>query len=167
VTDRAGLGGEGLVGGPATALDIDGDGLLDVYIGYFGDYLHGVLPTFARRNTNAPGQALPQQGQLPVRGGHGQRDPNMGGRRPSPTPTSTATGAGHRRRQRLRRQRTTATSAAASSRITEGVGTGKPDYAMGDCHHRSQPRRLSRLLCLQHRDHEQDEKYVLRAPTRS
>jgi hypothetical protein len=53
VTDRAGLGGKGLVGGPATALDIDGDGLLDIYIGYFGDYLNGVLPTFARRNTNA------------------------------------------------------------------------------------------------------------------
>jgi hypothetical protein len=53
VTDRAGLGGEGLVGGPATALDVDGDGLLDVYIGYFGDYLKGVLPTLARRNTNA------------------------------------------------------------------------------------------------------------------
>jgi hypothetical protein len=58
VTDRAGLGGEGLVGGPATALDIDGDGLLDLYIGYFGDYLKGVLPTFARRNTNALGDKL-------------------------------------------------------------------------------------------------------------
>lgn len=52
VTDRAGLGGEGLVGGPATALDIDGDGLLDIFIGYFGDYLNGVLPTLARRNSN-------------------------------------------------------------------------------------------------------------------
>jgi hypothetical protein len=58
VTERAGLGGKGLVGGPATALDIDGDGLLDVYIGYFGDYLNGVLPTFARRNTNALGDKL-------------------------------------------------------------------------------------------------------------
>jgi hypothetical protein len=58
VTDRAGLGGKGLVGGPATALDIDGDGLLDVYLGYFGDYLNGVLPTFARRNTNALGDKL-------------------------------------------------------------------------------------------------------------
>ncbi|HEX9547802.1 MAG TPA: CRTAC1 family protein, partial [Acidimicrobiales bacterium] len=58
VTDRAGLGGKGLVGGPATALDIDGDGLLDLYIGYFGDYLNGVLPTFARRNTNALGDKL-------------------------------------------------------------------------------------------------------------
>src|SRR4051812_10431811 len=52
VTARTNLGGKGLVGGPATALDFDKDGLLDVYIGYFGDYVHGVLPTFARRNTN-------------------------------------------------------------------------------------------------------------------
>jgi hypothetical protein len=52
VTARTNLGGKGLVGGPATALDFDKDGLLDLYIGYFGDYIHGVLPTFARRNTN-------------------------------------------------------------------------------------------------------------------
>lgn len=53
VTARTNLGGSGLVGGPATALDFDRDGLLDLYIGYFGDYLHGVLPTLSRRNTNA------------------------------------------------------------------------------------------------------------------
>jgi hypothetical protein len=53
VTDRANLGGKGLVGGPATALDYDKDGLLDLYIGYFGDYLHGEIPTLARRNSNA------------------------------------------------------------------------------------------------------------------
>jgi hypothetical protein len=52
VTARTNLGGKGLVGGPATALDFDKDGLLDLYIGYFGDYVHGVLPTFARRNLN-------------------------------------------------------------------------------------------------------------------
>ena len=52
VTEKAGLGGEGLVGGPATVLDFDKDGLLDIYIGYFGDYLHGQLPTLARRNSN-------------------------------------------------------------------------------------------------------------------
>jgi hypothetical protein len=52
VTERAGLGGKGLVGGPATAFDFDGDGLLDLYIGYFGDYLHGELPTLSRRNSN-------------------------------------------------------------------------------------------------------------------
>ena len=53
VTDRTNLGGKGLVGGPATALDFDRDGLLDLYIGYFGDYLHGEVPTLARRNSNA------------------------------------------------------------------------------------------------------------------
>lgn len=53
VTERAKLGGKGLVGGPATALDFDRDGLLDLYVGYFGDYLHGALPTLARRNDNA------------------------------------------------------------------------------------------------------------------
>ena len=53
VTARAGLGGKGLVGGPATAFDFDKDGLLDLYIGYFGDYIHGELPTLARRNSNA------------------------------------------------------------------------------------------------------------------
>lgn len=53
VTERAGLGGKGLVGGPATVFDYDGDGRLDLYIQYFGDYLNGVLPTLARRNFNA------------------------------------------------------------------------------------------------------------------
>jgi enediyne biosynthesis protein E4 len=53
VTSRCRLGGKGLVGGPATALDFDKDGLLDLYIGYFGDYLKGELPTLARRNNNA------------------------------------------------------------------------------------------------------------------
>lgn len=53
VTSRAHLGGKGLVGGPATALDFDNDGLLDLYIGYFGDYIHGTLPTLSRRNSNA------------------------------------------------------------------------------------------------------------------
>lgn len=53
VTERAGLGGENLVGGPATVLDFDKDDLPDIYIGYFGDYLNGTGPTLARRNTNA------------------------------------------------------------------------------------------------------------------
>ncbi|MEE2674618.1 MAG: CRTAC1 family protein [Myxococcota bacterium] len=50
---RAKLGGKGLVAGPATVFDFDGDGLLDVYVGYFGDYLHGGIPTFDRDNRNA------------------------------------------------------------------------------------------------------------------
>jgi enediyne biosynthesis protein E4 len=52
VTERAGLGGPGLVGGPATAFDFDGDGLLDLYVGYFGNYLEGELPRLARDNRN-------------------------------------------------------------------------------------------------------------------
>lgn len=53
VTATANLGGVGLVGGPATAIDFDKDGLLDLYIGYFGNYLAGDLPTLSRRNANA------------------------------------------------------------------------------------------------------------------
>jgi hypothetical protein len=53
VSVAAGLGGEGLVGGPATVFDFDGDGLLDVYVGYFGDYLHGAIPAGERDNRNA------------------------------------------------------------------------------------------------------------------
>lgn len=41
---RAGLGGKDLIGGPATVFDFDRDGLLDIYIGYFGDYRQGALP---------------------------------------------------------------------------------------------------------------------------
>lgn len=52
VTERAGLGGDNAVGGPATVADFNNDGLLDLYIAYFGDYVRGVLPTLARRNTN-------------------------------------------------------------------------------------------------------------------
>ena len=53
VTATSSLGGKGMVGGPATALDFDRDGLLDVFIGYFGDYIRGELPTLSRRNSNA------------------------------------------------------------------------------------------------------------------
>lgn len=53
VTADSGLGGKGLIGGPATVFDFDNDGLLDLYIQNFGDYLNGVLPTLARRNFNA------------------------------------------------------------------------------------------------------------------
>jgi len=53
VTQDSGLGGERLVAGPAVVFDFDSDGLLDVYIGYFGDYLHGEVPTVDRNNQNA------------------------------------------------------------------------------------------------------------------
>ena len=52
MTDQANLGGEGLIGGPCTSIDYDKDGLPDLYIGYFGNYLKGNLPTLKRHNTN-------------------------------------------------------------------------------------------------------------------
>lgn len=79
VTEQAGLGGEGLVGGPATAFDYDGDGLLDLYVGYFGDYLHGAVPTFDRDNRTAlPNRLLRNRGGLrfeDVTEGSGAGDP--------------------------------------------------------------------------------------------
>ncbi|MCP4214658.1 MAG: RNA-binding protein, partial [bacterium] len=52
VSASAGLQGRDLVGGPACVFDYDRDGLLDIYISYFGDYLHGHLPMLARVNRN-------------------------------------------------------------------------------------------------------------------
>jgi len=52
VTHIANLGGRHLVGGPATVADFDNDGLLDIYITYFGNYTKGVLPTLKRKNEN-------------------------------------------------------------------------------------------------------------------
>ena len=52
MTNKAKLGGEEMVGGPATSIDFDKDGLADIYIGYFGNYLKGELPTLKRHNTN-------------------------------------------------------------------------------------------------------------------
>ncbi|MGB5290699.1 MAG: VCBS repeat-containing protein, partial [Lysobacterales bacterium] len=52
MTSKAALGGKGLVGGPATVFDYDNDGLLDIYVTYFGDYIHGILPTLSRVNNN-------------------------------------------------------------------------------------------------------------------
>ena len=57
-TEGSGLGGQGLVGGPATTFDFDGDGRLDVYVGYFGDYLNGQVPSFHRDNRGALPNAL-------------------------------------------------------------------------------------------------------------
>ncbi len=58
MTSGAGLGGEGLVGGPCSAFDYDKDGLLDLYIGYFGNYLKGELPTLSRTNENGTSNCL-------------------------------------------------------------------------------------------------------------
>ena len=52
ITSTTNLGGENAVAGPATAFDFDNDGLLDIYIGYFGNYLEGTLPTLKRDNIN-------------------------------------------------------------------------------------------------------------------
>ncbi|QSX36017.1 CRTAC1 family protein [Shewanella sedimentimangrovi] len=52
MTDIAKLGGADAVGGPATTFDVNNDGLLDIYIEYFGNYLKGELPTLKRRNDN-------------------------------------------------------------------------------------------------------------------
>ena len=52
VSNIAQLGGNKAVGGPATTFDVNNDGLLDIYIQYFGNYLKGDLPTLKRRNDN-------------------------------------------------------------------------------------------------------------------
>ncbi|QLE86076.1 CRTAC1 family protein [Shewanella sp. Scap07] len=52
ISTATNLGGIGAVGGPATTVDVNNDGLLDVYIQYFGNYLKGDLPTLKRRNDN-------------------------------------------------------------------------------------------------------------------
>lgn len=65
VTKTANLGGEGLVGGPATVFDYDQDGRLDLYITYFGNYLKGELPTLERYNRNGlPNQLFRNLGQF-------------------------------------------------------------------------------------------------------
>jgi len=53
MTTAANLGGDGLVGGPIVAFDFDRDGLLDLYVGYYGNYVKGVGPNIARMNRNA------------------------------------------------------------------------------------------------------------------
>jgi hypothetical protein len=53
VSARSGLAGKGLIGGPASVLDFDGDALPDIYIGQMGNYLDGAIPAIDRDNRNA------------------------------------------------------------------------------------------------------------------
>lgn len=52
VSDTAALGGRGSVAGAACTFDYDGDGLLDLYICYYGAYLDGARPSLIRNNKN-------------------------------------------------------------------------------------------------------------------
>ncbi len=58
VSSSSNLGGEDGVAGPAVVFDYDNDGLLDIYIGYFGNYTRSVLPTLNRVNLNADANRL-------------------------------------------------------------------------------------------------------------
>jgi hypothetical protein len=53
VSTTAGVGDRGDVSGPVIAFDYDNDGLLDLYVGRFGDYLDGRTPWQAIDNQNA------------------------------------------------------------------------------------------------------------------
>ena len=53
MTDTARLGGRGLIGSAAVAFDYDNDGLLDLYLCYYGNYLEGIGPNVVRDNHNA------------------------------------------------------------------------------------------------------------------
>ncbi len=81
ISDQAGLGGEGLVAGPAVVFDFDRDGLLDIYVCYFGNYFQGYfeqkpggkeaveflgqVPTQNRNNQNAsPNRLFRNLGQM-------------------------------------------------------------------------------------------------------
>ncbi len=52
VSTTTNLKGINAVAGPATTFDYDNDGLLDIFIGYFGNYIQGDLPTLSRDNQN-------------------------------------------------------------------------------------------------------------------
>lgn len=52
------LGGPGQIVGPATVFDFDGDGLLDIYMTYFGNYLLGAMPGSTRDNRNGTANRL-------------------------------------------------------------------------------------------------------------
>ena len=58
ISDISNLGGVNKVVGPATIFDYNNDGLLDIYISNFGNYLNGTLPTLKRRNDNGTANQL-------------------------------------------------------------------------------------------------------------
>lgn len=53
ITASAGLLEPGKINGPAAAVDVDGDGLLDLYVGRFGNYLSGEIPDRPQASANA------------------------------------------------------------------------------------------------------------------
>ena len=52
ITERSGVRRDGDISGPAVAFDYDNDGLLDLYVGNFGNYLEGESPWGALDNRN-------------------------------------------------------------------------------------------------------------------
>ncbi len=68
VSKTARLGGAGLIGGPATVFDYDNDGLLDIYICYFGDYIAGKGPLNGHDSNNAlPNKLFRNEGDFHFR----------------------------------------------------------------------------------------------------
>lgn len=65
VSESAGLGGEGLVGSAATVADFNRDGLLDIYICYYGNYLEGDRVLLSRYNEGTtPNRLFINQGDF-------------------------------------------------------------------------------------------------------
>jgi hypothetical protein len=65
VTAGSGLDRDGDISGPATSADFDGDGLLDLYVGNFGDYLAGENPWSPTDSTNGlPNRLYLNRGDL-------------------------------------------------------------------------------------------------------
>ncbi len=62
VSAEAALGGSGLVVGPAVAFDFDRDGLLDLYLCYYGDYLKSFDPAVVPTADTLAGDLPPQNG---------------------------------------------------------------------------------------------------------
>ncbi|HVS66825.1 MAG TPA: CRTAC1 family protein [Thermoanaerobaculia bacterium] len=57
-TAGSGLEREGDISGPAVAVDVDNDGLLDLYVGNFGDYLSGASAWISQDAKNAQANRL-------------------------------------------------------------------------------------------------------------